>query len=188
MHTVLTCVPSVVPPTSSSRSGPCILLIIFQTYCFHGNHQWSHLLCKHHWNQLKHFSSSREYCCAEGIHCMVKLRPWYRVPVSLMDWTCTLKSGSSSSFLSMYFILTGIIIAISQYSTLFTKFLGSDPVAVLATLILLAYTKLFRAVLTVMSFTYIQASDGSRIAVWLYDGNVRYLSGKHIPLFIFALL
>jgi len=39
-----------------------------------------------------------------------------------------------------------------------------------------------------MSFTYIQALDGSSIAVWLYNGNIRYLSGKHIPLFMFALL
>jgi len=38
-----------------------------------------------------------------------------------------------------------------------------------------------------MSFTYIQALDGSSIAVWLYNGNIRYLSGKLIPLFMFAL-
>ena len=86
------------------------------------------------------------------------------------------------------FILMVIIIFVSQRSTLVTKLLGSDPVAVLATLILVAYTKLLRAVLTVMSFTYIRGFDGSSIAVWLYDGNVRYLSGKHIPLFMFALL
>lgn len=36
--------------------------------------------------------------------------------------------------------------------------------------------------------TYIQALDGSSIAVWLYNGNIRYLSGKHIPLFMFILL
>ena len=86
------------------------------------------------------------------------------------------------------FALIGIIIFVSQRSIVVTKYLGSDPVAVLATLILVAYTKLFRAVLTVISFTYIQGFDGSSIAVWLYDGNVRYLSGKHIPLFVFALL
>ena len=86
------------------------------------------------------------------------------------------------------FILIFILIFVSQRSTLVTRLLGSDPVAVLATLILLAYTKLFRAVLAVMSFTYIRGFDGSSIAVWLYDGNIRYLSGKHIPLFTFALL
>ena len=91
-------------------------------------------------------------------------------------------------FPSYIFLLIGIIVIISRYSTLFTKYLGSDPVAVLATLILLAFTKIFRTVLTVMSFTYIQSSDGSRTTVWLYDGNVRYLSGKHIPLFMFTLL
>ena len=81
-----------------------------------------------------------------------------------------------------------IVIFVGSHSTHFTKFLGSNPIALLATLILLSYTKLFRAILTVMSFTYIQALDGSSIAVWLCNGNIRYLSGKHIPLFMFALL
>ena len=86
------------------------------------------------------------------------------------------------------FTLISIIIFVSQRSTLVTKCLGNDPVAVLATLILLAYTKLLRAVLTVMSFTYIRGFDGFSVAVWLYDGNVRYMSGKHIALVLFALL
>ena len=30
--------------------------------------------------------------------------------------------------------------------------------------------------------------DGSDVAVWLYDGSVRYLQGKHIPLFLFAMI
>ena len=85
-------------------------------------------------------------------------------------------------------VLIGVIIAVSHHSVLFTRWLGDDPVSVLATLILISYTKLLRAILTALSFTYLQVSDGSRFAVWLYDGNVQYLSGKHIPLFLFALL
>ena len=77
---------------------------------------------------------------------------------------------------------------VSHRSVLVTRWLGSDPVSVLATLILLSYTKLLRTILTALSFTYLQVSDGSKFAVWLYDGNVQYLSGKHIPLFLFALL
>ena len=85
-------------------------------------------------------------------------------------------------------VLIGIIIMASHFSVRVTGWLGGDPVSVLATLVLLSYTKLLRTILTALSFTYIQVSDGSRFAVWLYDGNVQYLSGKHIPLFLFALL
>ena len=35
---------------------------------------------------------------------------------------------------------------------------------------------------------YLDKSDNSVGKVWLYDGNVNYLKGKHIPLFIAALL
>ena len=47
---VLTCVPCVVHPTSTSRSGPRALPAHLQTNCLHGNYQWTHLLCKHYWN------------------------------------------------------------------------------------------------------------------------------------------
>ena len=85
-------------------------------------------------------------------------------------------------------VLIGVIIAVSHHSVIVTRWLGDDPVSVLATLIILSYTKLLRTILTALSFTYIQVSDGSRFAVWLYDGNVQYFNGKHIPLFLFALL
>ena len=85
-------------------------------------------------------------------------------------------------------VLIGVIIVISKHSALFTKLLGDDPVSVLATLFLFSYTKLLRTILIVISLTHLQVSDGSMFAVWLYDANVRYLSGKHIPLSLFALV
>lgn len=35
-----------------------------------------------------------------------------------------------------------------------------------------------------LSFTVIDVSNGTKIYVWLEDGNVLYLRGKHIPLFL----
>ena len=85
--------------------------------------------------------------------------------------------------------LIGVIIVSSNRSVHVTRLLGGDPVSVLATLILLSYTKLLRTILIALSFTYLRVSDGSAsIIVWLYDGNVQYASGKHIPLFLLALL
>ena len=93
-------------------------------------------------------------------------------------------------FLFPFYIwmLIGIIIVISHYSIWMTKKLGSNPVAVLATLILLSYAKLLRTVITVFYFARLQLPHGHTSTVWLYDGNISYLHGKHIPLFIFALL
>ena len=66
------------------------------------------------------------------------------------------------------------------------RMFGRNPVAVLATLFLLSYAKLLRTTITALSFTFLEYPDGSEVAVWLYDGNVRYLQGKHIPLFLIA--
>ena len=54
---------------------------------------------------------------------------------------------------------------------------------------LLSYTKLQHTVITAISFTYLQNYhvDGSSLALWLYDGNVPFLQGKHIGLFLMAL-
>ena len=69
------------------------------------------------------------------------------------------------------------------YKTWAVRMFGRNPVAVLATLFLFSYTKLLRTIITALSFTFLEYPDRSEVAVWLYDGNVRYLQVKHIPLF-----
>ena len=93
-------------------------------------------------------------------------------------------------FLFPFYIwmLIVILIIISRRSAWVTKRVGSNPVAVLATLILLSYAKLLRTVITVFYFATLQLPHGQTSTVWLYDGNVPYLRGKHLALFIFALL
>ena len=62
-----------------------------------------------------------------------------------------------------------------------------QPVLVLATLILLSYTKILRSLIAVVYVTYLEYPEYNN-TVWLYDANVNYLSGKHILLFIGAVL
>ena len=62
----------------------------------------------------------------------------------------------------------------------------TNAVKVLATLLLLSYTKLLRTIIIVLSFTYIIYPDNSTRYVWLHDGNIDYLKGKHIYLFAAA--
>ena len=85
-------------------------------------------------------------------------------------------------------IIVVLIIVSSHYSTTAAKLSGRNAVQVLATLFLLSYAKLLRTTITAFSFTLLEYPDGSVKKIWLYDGNVEYLKGKHIALFVAALL
>ena len=89
--------------------------------------------------------------------------------------------------LYIWFILSAIII-VSHYSTRISMLVGNNAVQVLATLFLLSYAKLLRIIITVFSSTELIYPDSYHRRVWLYDGNVDYLKGKHIPLFMAALI
>ena len=83
--------------------------------------------------------------------------------------------------------LVMIIILVSEGSSKFSNFIGKrNPVATLATLILLSYTTLLQNVITVLSFSILNYPDGSQRTVWLADASIDYLKGKHIGLFIMA--
>ena len=84
-------------------------------------------------------------------------------------------------------VLVGAIILASRHSTIVARNLGSNPVAVLATLFLLSYAKLLHSIINPLFVTLLEYPSDSK-AVWLIDGNVPYLKGKHIPLFLTSLL
>ena len=86
-------------------------------------------------------------------------------------------------------MLVGLIIFTSHFSQKFANLLGKSPVSVLATLILLSYTKVLRTLITAVSFTSLKYPEGHYVRrVWLHDANVDYLVGIHIPLFLVAVL
>ena len=85
------------------------------------------------------------------------------------------------------FILIILIIISAQCSQKLSKLLGEcNPVATLATLIWLSDAKLFRTILSAVSFTTLKYPDNTTALVWLPDGNISFLKGKHIPLFLMA--
>ena len=111
--------------------------------------------------------------------------------------------GYSKTWLQFVFpvyiwVLVGLIILVSHFSQKFANILGSNPVSVLATLILLSYAKILRTFIAAVSFTDLEYHNISftdlkyqeqhNTRVWLYDANIDYLSGKHIPLFLVAVL
>ena len=86
-------------------------------------------------------------------------------------------------------MIVGVIIYLIRCSITVVKLVGSSAVSVLATLFLLSYAKLQRAVINAFSFTYLlnYHGDGRSVAIWLFDGNVPFLQGKHIALLLMAL-
>ena len=83
-----------------------------------------------------------------------------------------------------------IIIILSRCSMKFSMLIAKkNPVATLATLILFSYTKILHTVIVVLSEANLQYTNRPReLSVWLFDPTVKYGTGKHIPLFIVAVL
>ena len=108
-----------------------------------------------------------ETCFYNGLNAYIKT--WLQFAFPLYVWA-----------------LMGLIIIGSHFSGRIAKMFGSNPVAVLATLFLLSYAKLLRTAFAALSYTILEYPNQEQI-VWLYDGNIEYLSGKHTPLLIAAI-
>ena len=92
-------------------------------------------------------------------------------------------------------LLVGAIIIVSHYSFTAVKVFGRNNIAILATLFLLSYTKILKTIITALNFTQVfqgSANDTNDqlvpYNVWMYDGNIEYLKGKHVALFAVALV
>ena len=99
------------------------------------------------------------------------------------------KTWLQLAFPTYVILLVVSVIIISSYSSKFSNLIGKkDPVATLATLILLSYAKLIEICFKSLSVGTLKYPDGSSEMLWLPDATVKYFSGKHIPLFIAAVL
>ena len=99
------------------------------------------------------------------------------------------KAWLNISFPTYVITVLLLIILISKYSSKFGDFIGRwNPVATLATLLLLSYTKLLRAIITALSFTIITFPTGRQEIVWLQDASVKFFGLKHFPLGLLAIV
>ena len=111
------------------------------------------------------------------------------IPTCFFDGLTTyIKTWLQFLFPLYILALCGVIIIASKYSIRVTELFGSNAVSVLATLVLLSYTKILRILITVFSFTTLTGSQGYHSVVWLADGNIKYFEPKHAILFLVALL
>ena len=81
-----------------------------------------------------------------------------------------------------------LMICTSRSSVRVTKLLGSNPIAVLATLILMSYAKVLRIIIAVYSFVELQYPGNVTKTVWLIDANVSYLQSWHLALTVVTTL
>ncbi len=109
--------------------------------------------------------------------------------------TCFYDGLDSYSYIWLQFVfpfylwfLVGCIIIICKLSPKAVKILGSNPVAVLATVILLSYTKLLYNSQEILSYVKVLYSEGSQEYRWRTDPNIFYFQTKHIPLALFAIV
>ena len=98
------------------------------------------------------------------------------------------KTWLQFSFPIYIWLLVGLIVAMSRRYAIFARLMGRNAVKVLGTLFLLSYAKLLRTIISAVSFARLEYPNGSKFTVWLYNGNVPYLHGEHIPLFLVAVL
>ena len=84
-------------------------------------------------------------------------------------------------------LITILIIVLSQQFRTVASLVGHNSVQVLATLLLLSYAKLLRAIMATFSVAFLAYPDGSTRALWLHDGTIDYFHVKRIPLLVVAL-
>ena len=82
--------------------------------------------------------------------------------------------------------LVGTIAIGSHYSSRICRLCGNNTVPVLATLILMSYSKLLQIITKSLMSSKINC-EGIELKAWSVDGNIDYLSTKHIPLFVIAM-
>ena len=74
-----------------------------------------------------------------------------------------------------FWFLIALIIVLSRFSDRVANSLGSNPVATLATLLLISYSKILRSILiAVFTVATLEYPDDTHKHVWLYDGSVPY--------------
>ena len=115
---------------------------------------------------------------------------WLNLDLGIETCFCKGLTAYGKTWLQFVFPLyiwsiAGLIIILAKHSDRVAKLMGNNSVPVLATLFLLSYAKLFRTIITVLSFTMLSTTHGSKV-VWSADGNLDYLGPEHAPLFAVA--
>ena len=102
------------------------------------------------------------------------------------------KNWLQFGYIAYMWSLQVIIILLCRRYIFFTRVFGKNVTKVLSTLIFLCFSKALQIISDVLEFTILQGRNDKGKYVTKYvmsvDGNIQYLSNKHIPLFVPAIL
>ena len=87
----------------------------------------------------------------------------------------------------LWSLVLGLVI-ISRYSTRISNLIVGSSVQVLATLIQLSFAKLLLTVSDIFTSAEVHTTHHHPLMVWYFGGNITYLSGGHLVLFLLSLL
>ena len=79
-------------------------------------------------------------------------------------------------------MLMSLIIVTCRYSVTLSKLIGHNPIAVLATLLLMSYNKVLKIMIDVYSFARLDYPQHNTRLVWFKDANVPFLRSEHLLL------
>ena len=117
---------------------------------------------------------------------------WFNLDLGIQTCFYNGMDAYSKTWLQIVFplyiwLLMLLIVIICQKSSVMTRLLGKNVIPVLATLLLLSYTKLFRMIGDALSFKKVPAINCQNKVVWTSDPTLEYFQRKHIPLGVFAI-
>lgn len=80
------------------------------------------------------------------------------------------------------------ILVCCRFSGKLSRLFGRNVISALSTLIFMAHTKILLTVRNALMVAVIECGSTHSWYVWSIDGNIGYLSGKHIPLFVVSVI
>ena len=99
------------------------------------------------------------------------------------------KTWLQLAFPAYIIFIVVLMIQLSHYFDTFGRLVGKkDPVATLAMLILLSYTKLLQTIISTFSYATLNYPNGLRNIVWLSDANIGYFTFQHGTLLVTAMV
>lgn len=84
--------------------------------------------------------------------------------------------------------IIAFIILLSRRSTVLSKLMGDSPISILATLLLMSYSKITHIMMTVLLLAKLKCPNNETQLVWLIDGNISFCTLDYVILLTFTTL
>ena len=124
-----------------------------------------------------------------GVKILTAIVAWFNLDLGISICFYSGMDSYAKTWLQFVFpvyiwLIVVVIIILSRKFLLVQRLIGKNAVKILATLFLLSMAKLGRATIAVLSYVSIKYPSGQKVNIWSPDGNVEFLTGKHVPLFL----